>query len=38
MELTTQVQILDKAVCSSFYANTFGKGMNLFLLPQPMSK
>ena len=29
MEITTRVQILDNAVCVSFYANVFGKGINI---------
>ena len=28
MELTTRVQILDKAICISLCANTLRKGMN----------
>ena len=38
MELMTQVQILDKAVCISLLANTIGKGMNPSVLTQAISK
>ena len=27
-DMVSQVQILDEAVCASFWANTLGKGMN----------
>ena len=33
IETATQVQILDKAVCISFYANAPRKGMNPFCSP-----
>ena len=33
MELTTQVQILEKAICVSLCAKAFGKGMNPFVPP-----
>ena len=36
MELVTRVQIMDKAVCISFIANAFGKGMNPSILSSAM--
>ena len=33
MELATQVQILDKAVCISLYANSYRNGWNPSVLP-----
>ena len=38
MASTTQVQILDEAVCVSLYTNTLWKGMNPSLLPSAMGK
>ena len=38
MELVTQVQILDKAVCISLYANTFPKGINQSVLSSALGK
>ena len=38
MELMSQAQILDEAVCISLGANTFGKGMNPSVLPPAMSE
>ena len=38
MDMVTQVQILDKAVCISHSANTLGKGMNPTILSPAMSK
>ena len=38
MDMANQVQILDKAVCLSYNANTLGKGMNPTILPQAMGK
>ena len=38
MDLATQVQILNKAVCISYYANTFAKGMNPTVLSTTMGK
>ena len=38
MDMVTQVQILDKAVCISHSANTLGKGMNLIILLPAMGK
>ena len=32
MDMVTQVQILDKAVCISHSVNTLGKGMNPVIL------
>ena len=34
MEQVTQVQLLDKAVGNSLYANALEKGMNPFVLPK----
>ena len=36
--MVTKVQILDKAVGISHSANTFGKDMNLTILPPAMGK
>ena len=38
MDMATQVQILDKAVCISHSANTIGKGMHPTIFPSTMSK
>ncbi len=38
MDSVIRVQILDKAVCISYRANTLGKGMNLIILPPAMDK
>ena len=38
MDLSTRVQILDKAVCISHSANTLGKGMHPATLPPAMGK
>ena len=38
MELTTQVQILDVAVCFSLCTNALQKGMNPSLFPPAMGK
>ena len=38
MDAARRVQILDKAVCLSYSANTFGKGINLIILPPAMDK
>ena len=38
MDMTTQVQILDKADCISNSTNTVGKGMNPIILPPAMGK
>ena len=38
MDMVTQVQILDKAVCILFCTNTLGKGMNLTILFPAMGK
>ena len=35
MELVTRVQIMDKAVCISLYANALEKGINSPVLPSP---
>ena len=38
MDMTTGVQILDKADCISHSINTLGKGMNPIILPLAMGK
>ena len=38
MNMMTQVQVLDKAVCISHGAKTLGKGMNPIILPLTMGK
>ena len=38
MDLTTRVQILDKAVCISHSVNTLGKGMNTTIIPPARGK
>ena len=38
MDLVTQVQILDEAVCISHSVITLGKGMNLSIFPPAMDK
>ena len=38
MELATQVQILDEAVCISLCADTLRKGMNPFVLLPSIGK
>ena len=38
MDMVTQVQILDKAVCISYGANTLGKGMHPTILPPATGK
>ena len=38
MDMATQVQILDEAVCISYSANTIVKGMNPTILPPLMCK
>ena len=38
VDLVTQVQIIDEAVCISLCANAFGKGMNPFILSLSMGK
>ena len=38
MDSVTRVQNLDKAVCISHHANTFGKGMNPTIILPAMSK
>ena len=38
MDLVTQVQTLDEAVCIFICANDLGKGMNLSLASQTMGK
>ena len=36
--MATRIQNLDKAVCISHSTNTFGEGMNPFILPPVMGK
>ena len=38
MNLSSQIQILDKVVSISFQTNALDKGMNLFLLPPAVNK
>ena len=38
MDMAVQVQILDEVVRISHSTNTFGKGMNLTILPPTMGK
>ena len=37
-ESETSVQILEETVYASFYANSFGKNMNLSVLPRAMGQ
>ena len=36
IELATQVQILDEAVCFSLYTNALRKDMNMYILCSPV--
>ena len=38
INLMSQIQILDEAICISLCANAPGKGMNLSVFPQAMDK
>ena len=38
MDMATQVQILDEAVCISHSVNILGKGINPIILPTAMDK
>ena len=38
IDMLTRVQYLEEAVCSSHYADTFGKGMNPIILSPDLGK